>query len=68
MDWLLILGVLAFGGLIIGWMGYSRITDNLLKEQEREIAKLRRENRRLTTATAKVKKIRGNITPDFKEW
>ena len=49
MDWILILGILAFGGLIIGWIGYSRITDNLLKEQEREIAKLRRENRRLTT-------------------
>lgn len=68
MDWILILGILAFGCLIIGWIGYSRITDNLLKEQEREIAKLRRENRRLTTATAKVKQIRGNITPDFKEW
>ena len=68
MDWIVILGILAFGCLIIGWIGYSRITDNLLKEQEREIAQLRRENRRLTTATAKVKQIRGNITPDFKEW
>lgn len=68
MDWIVILGILAFGCLIIGWIGYSRITDNLLKEQEREIAKLRRENQRLTTATAKVKQIRGNITPDFKEW
>lgn len=68
MDWLLILGVLAFGGLIIGWMGYTTITDSLIKDQKREIAKLRSENRRLKAALNKVeylkslKKIRCAVT------
>ena len=69
MDWLLILGVLAFGGLIIGWMGYTTITDSLIKDQKREIAKLRSENRRLKAALNKVeylksiKKIRCAVSP-----
>ncbi len=50
MDWLLILGVLAFGGLIIGWMGYTTITDSLIKDQKREIRKLENENRKLKAA------------------
>lgn len=74
MDWLLILGVLAFGGLIIGWMGYTTITDSLIKDQKREIAKLRSENRRLKAALNKVeylksiKKIRCAVSPqDLRE-
>lgn len=50
MDWLLILGILAFGGLIIGWMGYTTITDSLIKDQKREIRKLENENRKLKAA------------------
>lgn len=74
MDWLLILGVLAFGGLIIGWMGYTTITDSLIKDQKREIAKLRSENRRLKAALNRVeylksiKKIRCAVSPqDLRE-
>ncbi len=74
MDWLLILGVLAFGGLIIGWMGYTTITDSLIKDQKREIAKLRSENRRLKAALNRVeclkslKKIRcAVIRQDLRE-
>lgn len=58
MDWLLILGVLAFGGLIIGWMGYTTITDSLIKDQKREIRKLENENRKLKAAISGLRVIK----------
>ena len=58
MDWLLILGVLAFGGLIIGWMGYTTITDSLIKDQKREIRKLENENRKLKAAIRGLRVIK----------
>lgn len=68
MDWIAVLGILAFGCLIIGWLGYTRFTDSIIKEQEREIARLRTENKRLSAATAKVRKIGNKVVPDYKEW
>lgn len=58
MDWLLILGILAFGGLIIGWMGYTTITDSLIKDQKREIRKLENENRKLKAAIRDTRVIK----------
>ena len=58
MDWLLILGILAFGGLIIGWMGYTTITDSLIKDQKREIRKLENENRKLKAAIRGLENIK----------
>ena len=58
MDWFLILGILAFGGLIIGWMGYTTITDNIIKDQKREIRKLENENRKLKAAIRGLENIK----------
>ena len=47
MDWFLILGMIGFGCLILGFIGYSTTTNKIIKEQEKEIAALHTEVRRL---------------------
>lgn len=42
MDTIMALALIGFSGLIIGWIGYSTITDNIIRDQEREIARLKR--------------------------
>lgn len=37
MDWFLLFGLIGFGLLIIGWLGYSAYTNKIIKEQEKEI-------------------------------
>lgn len=43
----LLLGFVGFGLLIIGFIGYKVYTDKIIKEQERELAALETENKRL---------------------
>lgn len=42
MDWFLLYGMIGFGLLIIGWIGYSTMTTKIIREQEREIEVLQR--------------------------
>lgn len=42
MDWFLLYGMIGFGLLIIGWLGYSTMTTKIIREQEREIEVLQR--------------------------
>lgn len=50
MSTIVVLGILAFGCLLVGMIGYSTITDSIIKDQRREIARLRTENKRLEAA------------------
>ena len=62
MDTVMVLGILALVGLIVGWIGYSAYTDSIIRDQEREIARLKSELRR-----AKGEGIRP-AKPDFGKW
>lgn len=42
MDWFLLYGMIGFGLLIIGWLGYSTMTTKIIREQEKEIEDLLR--------------------------
>lgn len=42
MDWFLLYGMIGFGLLIVGWLGYSTITTKIIREQEKEIEDLQR--------------------------
>ena len=50
MDYFLLFGLMGFGCLIIGFLGYKFYTEKIIKDQETEIAQLRTENRRLQAA------------------
>lgn len=50
MDYFLLFGILAFAGLIISFLAYKFTTDKIIKDQEREIAALHTENKRLKSA------------------
>lgn len=47
MDWFFIIGILALGTLFISFTAYSMLTKSIIKQQERENARLRSEIRRL---------------------
>lgn len=64
MDYVLFVGLLGFAGIIIGCIGYKRITENIIKTQERELNALRRENKRLKSA---LRAKRGGAIVSFKE-
>lgn len=42
MDYFLLFGLIGFGLVIIGWMGYSTYTNKIIREQEKEIEDLQR--------------------------
>ena len=42
MDTIMVLLGISLTGLIIGWIAYSTITDQIIKDQQREIARLKR--------------------------
>ena len=50
MDWFLIISLVAIGALFVGFAGYSTMTDKIIRDQEREIARYRTENIRLKAA------------------
>lgn len=57
MDYFLLFGLIGFACCIFGFIGYATITNKIIKDQEREIAKLETENRRLKSALRGVKSI-----------
>lgn len=50
MDGFLLFGIIGFSGLITSFVAYKVTTDKIIKEQEKEIATLNTENRRLHAA------------------
>lgn len=50
MDYFLLFGIIGFSCLIISFIAYSTTTNKIIKEQEREIAALHTENKRLKSA------------------
>lgn len=57
MDTFLLFGLIGFGCLILGILGYTTITNKIIKEQEREIAQLKTENKRIKSAYKKLKRV-----------
>ena len=81
MDTFLIVGLMGIGAIMVDFVGFKFYTDSIIDEQEKEIAALRNENRRLQAAlrgskyvtiisTSKdpVKNPKAIIKPDFKKW
>lgn len=50
MDYFILFGLLGFGGMIIGFIGYKVVTGNIIKDLERENEILKTDNERLRTA------------------
>lgn len=50
MDTFLIVGLMGIGAIMVGFVGFKFYTDTIIDEQEKEIAALRNENRRLQAA------------------
>lgn len=50
MDVVFLVGMLGFGLMLIGWLGYSTLTNQEIRDQEREITRLIAENEQLRTA------------------
>lgn len=72
MDYFLLFGLIGFGCLILGILGYTTITNKIIKEQEQEIRALDTEVKRLKSAYKKLKRVESLIidsdNPSFKEW
>ena len=58
MDWMLIVGGVAFLALFIGVAGYTTMTNKIITEQDKELARLKAENRRLEAALAGAKAVK----------
>lgn len=53
----LIVGLLLIGGLLVSFICYKYYTESIIKDQEREIAKLKTENKRLYSALRGAKYV-----------
>lgn len=56
MDYFIIFGLLGFGGMLFGFIGYKTVTGNIIKDLERENEILKTDNERLRTALAARKR------------
>ena len=81
MNTFLIIGLMGIGAIMVGFVGFKFYTDTIIDEQEKEIAALRKENRRLQAALRGkrcVSKLvvsdmpaenpQAIVKPDFKKW
>lgn len=69
METIAVVGIIAFGGLLVSLIGYTTMTDSVIKDQKREIARLRNENRKLEAALIGKKCLKNIGTEvNFKEW
>ena len=64
MDTFLLFGLIGFGCLILGILGYTTITNKIIKDQEREIAALTTENKRLKSTLRGVKTVSKIVLSD----
>jgi hypothetical protein len=62
MDTFIVIGIVALGAIFIGFVGHCWVTNSIIKDQQREIAKLRTENKRLKGRNTRPAK------PDFGKW
>ncbi len=58
MDYFLLFGLIGFGLLFVGLIGYSAITKKIIKDQEQEIEILKTDNERLRSSIAKLERIK----------
>lgn len=81
MDTFLLFGLVGFSLAIIGVFGYTAYTNKIIREQEKEIARLTTDNMRLAAALRGGKYIKritvydrpinnpkAAVIPDYKEW
>lgn len=81
MDTFLIVGLMGIGAIMVGFVGFKFYTDTIIDEQEKEIAALRNENRRLQAALRGKRYVQNLVVsdipadrtqaivkPDFKKW
>lgn len=64
MDTFLLFGLIGFGCLILGVLGLTATTNKIIKEQEREIARLKTENKRLKSALRGAKYVNKIVLSD----
>lgn len=57
MDYFLLFGITGFACLILGFIGYKLTTDKIIKEQDKELAALKTEKKRLESALRGAKYI-----------
>ena len=58
MDYFLLIGLITLSVLIVSFTIYSALTNNIIKDQEREINKLTIENKRLESSLGKLKNVK----------
>lgn len=57
MDYFLLFGLIGFGGIILGFLGYKFTTERVIKDQEREISELTKEIERYKSALRGAKYV-----------
>lgn len=57
MDYFILIGILALGGVIIGFLGYKFTTESVIEDQEREISQLKSEIERYKTAYGDLRHV-----------
>ena len=66
MDYFLLFGLIGFGCLILGFIGYSVTTNKIIKDQEREIEILKTDNERLRSALRGARYVKKLVLQDYK--
>lgn len=64
MDTFLLFGLVGFACCILGVLGLTATTNKIIKEQEREIARLKTENKRLKSALRGAKYVSKIVLSD----
>ena len=64
MDYFLLFGIIGFSCLILGFIGYKLTTDKIIKDKDKEIAKLTTENKRLKSALRGAKYVNKIVLSD----
>lgn len=66
MDYFLLFGLVGFGCLILGVLGYTVTTNKIIKDQEREIEILKTDNERLRSALRGARYVKNMVFHDYK--
>lgn len=66
MDYFLLFGLVGFGCLILGILGYTATTNKIIKDQEREIEILKTDNERLRSALRGARYVKDIVFRDYK--
>lgn len=66
MDYFLLFGLVGFGCLILGILGYTVTTNKIIKDQEQEIEILKTDNERLRSALRGARYVKKIVYGDYK--